>query len=77
MEIVTDSMADPNSYIVVFGQSWGPKEVADRTFGFYPAQGIHDVHCNQYNGHMSQSVTVHGSEQLQFCDTILDRVSTT
>ena len=54
MGIVSAAMADPNAYIVVFGQSWGPKEVEDRTFGFYPAQGIHDVHCNQYNGHMSQ-----------------------
>ncbi len=45
------SIAEWDSYVCAFGISWGPKSAPDRSFGFYPTRGIHDVHCNIENGH--------------------------
>ena len=40
------SMDHPASFIVAVGRLWGPKDEEDWTFGFTPAQGIHDIHAN-------------------------------
>ncbi len=45
------SIAADDSFVCAFGISWGPKPAPDRSFGFYPTRGIHDVHCNIENGH--------------------------
>ncbi len=43
------SLADPNSTVFAFGQSWGPEKKKDAYFHFTPGQGIHDIHMNQGN----------------------------
>ncbi|MCR4801466.1 MAG: DUF2278 family protein [Lachnospiraceae bacterium] len=45
------AMKEPEAYVAAFGKGWGPFQEKDRTFGFYPARGVHDVHCNRYNGY--------------------------
>ncbi len=35
--------------VYVFGECWPITEERDRYFGFYPAQGLHDIHMNQGN----------------------------
>lgn len=46
---VQRSMADEDSYIYAFGETWGPEQKADKYFGFKPGAGIHDIHMNQGN----------------------------
>ena len=43
------SVADPNSIVFGFGQSWGPEKKNDQYFHFSPGQGVHDIHMNQGN----------------------------
>lgn len=44
------AMADENSLIYAFGETWGPeKQKRDKIFGFLPGRGIHDIHMNQGN----------------------------
>jgi len=46
------AMADENSTIYAFGETWGPETKRDKIFGFLPGRGIHDIHMNQGNdGH--------------------------
>lgn len=33
--------------VYAFGQKWGPEDKADKTFGFRPGNGVHDMHMNQ------------------------------
>jgi uncharacterized protein YukJ len=40
---------DPSAVIFAFGQAWGPENKPDKTFGFKPNRGIHDIHMNQGN----------------------------
>jgi uncharacterized protein YukJ len=41
---------DPQADLYAFGVRWGPeKTVADKTFGFKPGNGVHDIHMNQGN----------------------------
>ena len=40
---------DRDANIYAFGQRWGPEEKPDQYFGFYPGNGIHDIHMNQGN----------------------------
>ena len=47
VELAEKSIADPKAKIITLGKMFGPKDEADWTFGFRPAQGVHDVHCNQ------------------------------
>ena len=47
VEHTKSAMSDDKAKIITLGQLWGPKDERDWTFGFRPAQGIHDVHCNQ------------------------------
>ncbi|KMO12415.1 DUF2278 family protein [Methylobacterium indicum] len=47
---VQRAMADEESWIYAFGETWGPEnDKADRYFGFRPGRGIHDIHMNQGN----------------------------
>ena len=46
---VQRSMADENSFLYAFGQTWGPENKRDKIFGFLPGAGIHDIHMNQGN----------------------------
>lgn len=47
---VQRAMADENSEVYAFGSAWGPDEPKrDKIFGFYPGNGIHDIHMNQGN----------------------------
>ncbi|MDX6376940.1 MAG: hypothetical protein QOE98_1243, partial [Gaiellaceae bacterium] len=44
------AVADPAATVFAFGQRFGPEAgVADKVFGFTPANGVHDIHCNQGN----------------------------
>jgi uncharacterized protein YukJ len=48
--LVQRAMADEDSSLYAFGESWGPEEErADKIFGFLPGRGIHDIHSNQGN----------------------------
>jgi uncharacterized protein YukJ len=40
---------DPDAVLFAFGQPWGPENKPDKTFGFKPNRGIHDIHMNQGN----------------------------
>lgn len=51
VDLINRAMEEPEAYIVAFGRAWGPYKEADRTFGFTPARGLHDVHCNRWNGY--------------------------
>ena len=47
-ELTEKAIASPSAYTIAYGALWGPKaQETDRTFGFRPAQGLHDIHCNQ------------------------------
>ena len=46
---VQRSMADENSFLYAFGETWGPENKRDKIFGFLPGAGIHDIHMNQGN----------------------------
>ncbi|HET7344566.1 MAG TPA: YukJ family protein, partial [Nitrososphaeraceae archaeon] len=46
---VQRAMADENSLLYAFGQTWGPENKRDKIFGFKPGAGIHDIHMNQGN----------------------------
>jgi uncharacterized protein YukJ len=47
---VQRAIADPAARLHVFGQRWGPEEdKKDKSFGFLPGNGVHDVHMNQGN----------------------------
>ena len=44
------AVADPAATVFAFGQRFGPEAgVADKVFGFTPANGVHDIHMNQGN----------------------------
>jgi uncharacterized protein YukJ len=47
---VERAMADPSAELYAFGERWGP-EVGkpDKSFGFAPGNGVHDMHMNQGN----------------------------
>lgn len=42
-------MADESAWIYTFGHRWGPERQRDNFFGFYPGNGLHNVHMNQGN----------------------------
>jgi uncharacterized protein YukJ len=46
---VQRAMADEQSVLYAFGETWGPENKRDKFFGFQPGAGIHDVHMNQGN----------------------------
>jgi uncharacterized protein YukJ len=46
---VQRAMADENSVLYAFGETWGPENKRDKIFGFQPGAGIHDIHMNQGN----------------------------
>ncbi len=47
-QYVWRAIADQKSKIYVFGSAWGPDQPErDKIFGFFPGNGIHDVHMNQ------------------------------
>ncbi len=46
---VQRAMADEQSVLYTFGETWGPENKRDKVFGFQPGAGIHDVHMNQGN----------------------------
>ncbi len=49
-QYVWRAIADQGSKIYVFGSAWGPDEPQrDKIFGFFPGNGIHDIHMNQGN----------------------------
>ena len=49
-QYVQRGMADENSEIYAFGSAWGPDQPErDKIFGFYPGNGIHNIHMNQGN----------------------------
>jgi uncharacterized protein YukJ len=42
------AIGDPSATVFAYGQRFGPEAgVADTMFGFTPANGVHDIHCNQ------------------------------
>ena len=44
------AVADAAATVFAFGQRFGPEAgVADKVFGFTPANGVHDIHMNQGN----------------------------
>jgi uncharacterized protein YukJ len=44
------AIGDATARLSVFGQRWGPESATrDKTFGFLPGNGVHDVHMNQGN----------------------------
>lgn len=43
------AMADEDSIVYAFGETWGPEPKRDKIFGFLPGRGIHDIHMNQGN----------------------------
>ena len=44
------AVADATATVYAFGQRFGPEAgVADKVFGFTPANGVHDIHMNQGN----------------------------
>ena len=50
-QYVWRAMADTYSKIYAFGSAWGPDEQKrDPVFGFFPGNGIHDIHMNQGSG---------------------------
>ncbi len=46
---VQKAIAEPDSLVYAFGESWGPEDKKDKYFGFMPGNGIHDIHMNQGN----------------------------
>jgi uncharacterized protein YukJ len=47
---LTRAVGDPAVTVYAFGQRFGPEPgVADKVFGFTPANGVHDIHFNQGN----------------------------
>jgi uncharacterized protein YukJ len=47
---VSRAIADGRGTLHAFGQRWGPEaQKADKTFGFVPGNGVHDIHMNQGN----------------------------
>ena len=46
---VNRARLDPAADLYAFGVRWGPETVADKTFGFKPGNGVHDIHMNQGN----------------------------
>ena len=47
---VQRAIDEPDAVVFAFGQRWGPEQgVPDKTFGFRPGNGIHDIHMNQGN----------------------------
>jgi uncharacterized protein YukJ len=45
--VVARAIAEPGAMLYAFGEPFGPDPVTDRTFGFMPSCGMHDVHMNQ------------------------------
>jgi hypothetical protein len=44
------AVGDPTATVYAFGPRFGPEAgVADKVFGFTPANGVHDIHMNQGN----------------------------
>ncbi|MFJ8034698.1 DUF2278 family protein [Streptomyces sp. NPDC096032] len=47
---VQRAINDPTICLYAFGQRWGPEpHTPDKTFGFHPGNGVHDIHMNQGN----------------------------
>ncbi|OUL96280.1 DUF2278 family protein [Paraburkholderia hospita] len=46
---VQQARADSDAVIFSFGIPWGPENKPDKTFGFKPNRGVHDIHMNQGN----------------------------
>jgi uncharacterized protein YukJ len=46
---VNRAKLDPAADLYAFGVRWGPETAADKTFGFKPGNGVHDIHMNQGN----------------------------
>jgi uncharacterized protein YukJ len=47
-QYVWRAIADQKSKIYAFGSAWGPDQPErDKIFGFFPGNGIHDIHMNQ------------------------------
>lgn len=49
-KVITEAISDRATFIYVFGSRWGPESGQDKFFGFYPGNGLHDIHMNQGNG---------------------------
>jgi uncharacterized protein YukJ len=43
------AIARPGAMIYAFGSRFGPQKGKDKTFGFSPQLGVHDIHMNQGN----------------------------
>lgn len=48
--VVQRALADESALLYAFGQEWGPEQKPDKSFGFRPNRGVHDIHMNQGNG---------------------------
>lgn len=48
-QYVWRAMADTHSTIYIFGAAWINEQKRDEVFGFFPGNGIHNVHMNQGN----------------------------
>jgi uncharacterized protein YukJ len=48
-QVVQRAMADQTSLLYAFGERWPTENKADNYFGFFPGNGIHDIHMNQGN----------------------------
>ncbi len=46
---VLRAIEDPDARLHVFGEPWFETSIPDKTFGFAPGAGVHDVHMNQGN----------------------------
>ncbi len=46
---IQQAIAQQDTLLYAFGQSWGPENKPDQYFGFVPGQGVHDIHMNQGN----------------------------
>jgi uncharacterized protein YukJ len=47
---VARASQEDDSEVYAFGERWGPEEdKPDKIFGFFPGNGIHDIHMNQGN----------------------------
>jgi uncharacterized protein YukJ len=44
------AIGEAGAMVYTFGQRWGPEPTTkDKTFGFLPGNGVHDIHMNQGN----------------------------
>ena len=46
-DLINDMIGDEESLIYAFGETWIDEQKKDKIFGFFPGNGIHNIHMNQ------------------------------